>query len=54
VVAFYRGALQALGWQELRADANKVVAKRGEAALTVNVSNQEGGTAILLMLTDAP
>ncbi len=54
VVAFYRGALQALGWQELRADANKVVARRGEAALTVNVSNQEGGTAILLMLTDAP
>lgn len=54
VVAFYRGALQALGWQELRADANKVVAKRGEAALTVDVSNQEGGTAILLMLTDAP
>ncbi len=54
VVAFYRGALQALGWQELRADANTVVAERGEAALTVQVNQQEGGTAIVLLLTDAP
>ncbi len=54
VIAFYRGALRALGWQELRAAANKVVAARGEAALTVNVNQEEGATAILLMLTDAP
>lgn len=54
VVAFYRGALQALGWQELRADANTVVAKRGEAALSVQVNEQENGTAIVLLLTDAP
>jgi len=54
IVAFYRGALQALGWQEVRATATKVVAERGEAALTVNVIQQEGQTAIVLMLTDAP
>ncbi|MCM8750088.1 hypothetical protein NET02_13115 [Thermomicrobiaceae bacterium CFH 74404] len=54
VVAFYRGALRALGWEERRADANTVVAERGEAALTVQVNQQEGGTAIVLLLTDAP
>ncbi len=54
VIAFYRGALRALGWQELRAAADKVVAARGEAALTVNVNHEQGATAILLMLTDAP
>jgi hypothetical protein len=54
IVSFYRGALRALGWQEVRATATKVVAQRGEAALTVNVTARGGHTAIVLMLTDAP
>lgn len=53
-LAFYRGALTALGWQETKASQDTVVAQRGHAALTVTVTGNENGSAILLILADTP
>jgi len=53
VIAFYRGALTLLGWQEQRADGHQVVARRGPAALTAVATGSTGNTTIMLILTDA-
>lgn len=53
VLEFYQTALPALGWTLQPAPASAIVAKRGDAALTVVVKGSEHGTTVLLMLTDA-
>ncbi|MCX7624188.1 MAG: hypothetical protein N2Z82_10630 [Thermomicrobium sp.] len=53
VLAFYRTALPALGWELQPAPQNAIAAERGAAALTVIARGSEHGTTVILMLTDA-
>jgi hypothetical protein len=54
IIAFYRGALQALGWEERNATATEITAHTDIASLLLVVSEHDHETHILMILTDRP
>ena len=52
VIAFYRGALRELGWQERRVRAHEITARSENASLLVVVTVDDEFTRIMMMLTD--
>jgi hypothetical protein len=54
VIAFYRGALRVLGWEERRVSNREMTARKERASLLVVVTNDNDRTVIMMMITDAP
>jgi hypothetical protein len=52
VIAFYRGALAVLGWEEQRVTASELSAQNDDASLFMTVNENEGGRYVLMILTD--
>lgn len=52
VIAFYRGALTALGWEERRVGEREMTAQNDIASLLVTVSVYDDQTLIMMILTD--
>lgn len=52
VIAFYRGALGALGWVERRVGEREMTAESDIASLLVTVNEYEDQTLIMMILTD--
>ncbi len=52
VIAFYRGALGALGWVERRVGEREMTAESDVASLLVTVNEYEDQTLIMMILTD--
>ena len=52
IIAFYRGALRVLGWQEIRVSGREMTAESGNASLLVTVSVHDEQTLIMMMVTD--
>lgn len=53
ILAFYRRALKELGWKLKDSSDRSLTAQREAAFLTIALRGGEGGTTVLLMLTDA-
>lgn len=53
VMAFYRGAMPALGWTEVRASATQAVFETDVASLTISLVRQGETTLAMLQLLDA-
>lgn len=52
VIAFYRGALGALGWVERRVGKSEMTAESDVASLLVTVNEYDDQTLIMMILTD--
>lgn len=52
VIAFYRAALPFLGWKEDHSTSAQMVATSDTASLVISVIPREGGTQVIMMLSD--
>jgi hypothetical protein len=52
IIAFYRGALRVLGWEERRVSEREMTAESDAASLLVTVSVHDEQTLIMMMVTD--